>query len=195
LPHWDAINARVFVTFRLHGTLPDGRIFHPTSVTGGQAFVAMDRLLDHARTGPMFLSQPEIAQMVMDAIHDGERRFHRYDLHSFVVMPNHVHLLVTSRVPSAKWLRSLKGFTAHRALELLNHSGAFWQNESYDHLVRNDQEFRRIHRYIERNPVKAGLVSASEDFRGPAPAPESARSPVTLMRHRIGHVVHPNPHP
>ena len=103
--------------------------------------------------------------MVVNAIYDGERRFQRYDVHAFVIMPNHVHLLVTSKIPLAKWLRSLKGFTGHRALEMLNHSGSFWQNESYDHLVRNDDEFRRIQRYIEWNPVKAGLAPAPEDFR------------------------------
>jgi putative DNA methylase len=75
----------------------------------------------------MFLQQPEIAEMVVEAIREGDRRFQRYDLHSFVVMPNHVHLLVTSRVSLAQWMRSLKGFTGHQALELLNHSGAFWQ--------------------------------------------------------------------
>lgn len=79
-------------------------------------------------------------------------------------MPNHVHLLVTSRVPLAAWLRSLKGFTGHRALEILNQRGAFWQNESYDHLVRNNDEFHRIQGYIKCNPVKAGLVYSPEDF-------------------------------
>ena len=104
----------------------------------------MDRLLDSARSGPAFLRQSEIAQMVVSAIHDGARRFQRYEVHSFAVMPNHVHLLVTSKKPLAIWLRSLKGFTGHRALQILNQRGPFWQDESYDHLVRNDEEFRRI---------------------------------------------------
>ncbi len=80
-------------------------------------------------------------------------------------MPNHVHLLVTSKTPLPTWLRSLKGFTGHRALEMLGIRGPFWQGESYDHLVRNDEEFSRIRRYIEWNPVKAGLVSLPEEFR------------------------------
>jgi hypothetical protein len=42
---------------------------------------------------------------------------------------------------------------------------AFWQNESYDHVVRNEEEFRRIQRYIELNPVRAGLVESAEEFR------------------------------
>lgn len=102
--------------------------------------------------------------MVVKAICGGDRRFQRYDLHSFVVMPNHVHLLVTSRISLAKWLR--------RALELLHQTGAFRQNESYDHLVRNDEEFRRIQRYIEWNPVKAGFAPSPEDFQWSSAEPK-----------------------
>ena len=86
-------------------------------------------------------------------------------------MPNHVHLLVTPKVPATKWLGPLKGFTAHEANELLGQTGKpFWQNESYDHLVRSPQEFDRIRRYIENNPVKAGLV-ADPGANGPALEP------------------------
>src|ERR1700683_3918893 len=104
LPHRDAIGAQMFVTFRLHGSLPGNRVFPPARMTHGQAFVAMDRLLDHARSGPVFLRQSEIAEVVVRSLADGEARFGRYELHSFVVMANHVHLLVTSRVPASEWL-------------------------------------------------------------------------------------------
>jgi REP element-mobilizing transposase RayT len=67
----------------------------------------MDRLLDRARTGPFFLRQPEIANLVVSALHDGEDRFHRYRLHSYAVMPNHVHMLVTPSIASPKWLGPL----------------------------------------------------------------------------------------
>jgi putative transposase len=163
LPHFDVIGQPLFVTFRLYESLPANRLFLPESLSG-KAFVAMDRLLDQAQTGPKHLSIPEVAAVVVDAVRDGERRFGRYRLHSFVVMPNHVHLLVTPSVPSAKWLRTLKGFTAHEANMILGRTGnPFWQSESYDHLVRPN-EFDRIRRYIENNPVKAGLVAAPEDF-------------------------------
>jgi REP element-mobilizing transposase RayT len=77
--------------------------------------------------------------MVVGALRDGEQRFHRYQLHAYVVMPNHVHLLVTAKVVATRWLAPLKGFTAHRANELPgNHGQAFWQDESYDHLVRSE---------------------------------------------------------
>jgi putative transposase len=165
LPHWDIVDKPLFVTFRLHGSLPYTRVFPPSRLTSGQAFAAMDRLLDTASTGPMFLKKPEIANLIVSALQCGDRDFHRYELHAFVVMSNHVHILVTPRVPATQWLGPLKGFTAHQANELLGIRGRpFWQDESYDHMVRSDAEFERIRGYIERNPVKAGLAARAEDF-------------------------------
>jgi putative transposase len=164
LPHWDRVGHPVFVTFRLHGSLPASRIFPPARTTAGKSFVAMDRILDKATTGPRYLAMPEIAEMVVTSLLDGDRRFQRYDLHAFAVMPNHVHMLVTPHVPSAQWLRSLKGFTGHEANRILGRDGHFWQDESYDHLVRAGPELERIRCYIENNPVKAGLVSFAGDF-------------------------------
>jgi putative transposase len=60
-------------------------------------------------------------------------------------MPNHVHVLLTPAVSLSKALGSLKAATAKRANLLLQRTGqAFWQDESYDHLVRSGDEFRRI---------------------------------------------------
>jgi REP element-mobilizing transposase RayT len=154
----------MFVTFRLAGSLPQNRVFPPARFSSGQAFVAMDRLLDRATEGPVFLRQHEIAQIVIDAIRDGEARFHRYQLHAFVVMPNHVHLLVTPHVIAKQWLGPLKGFTAHQANRVLGRHAPFWQDESYDHLVRDGPEFLQVQRYIENNPVRAGLVGSAERF-------------------------------
>jgi len=181
LPHWDVVGDPLFVTFRLHGSLPANRVFPPAKITNGKAFVAMDRILDSARTGPLWLQKPEIAEMVVQALHDGEHRFHRYNLHAFVVMANHVHLLITPRVTAQHWLGPLKGFTGHQAIHMLSLCGTpFWQDESFDHLVRNDAEFARIHRYIENNPVKAGLVTSAEDFQWSSAAP--GRSPAAARK-------------
>jgi putative transposase len=62
----------------------------------------MDRILDRGVNGPLFLRRPEIAKVVEDALLDGERNFHRYQLHAFFVMPNHVHLLVTPNVDASR---------------------------------------------------------------------------------------------
>ena len=166
LPHWHPVGQPLFLTWRLHGSLPPNRSFPDANVTSGRAFVTMDRLLDHARTGPLYLQQPEIAQLVIDALLHGQDPLNHYTLHAFVVMPNHVHLLITPQVEVPKLLRSLKGITAKRANQILGLTGrAFWQEESYDHVVRNGKEFRRICGYIEENPVRAGLAGEAGEYR------------------------------
>jgi hypothetical protein len=145
LPHWNVVGRSLFVTFRLHDSLPVNRVFPPSELTTGKAFVAMDRILDRAATGARYLAIPEIAALVVSAIGDADRRLLRYKLHSFVVMPNHVHLLVTPNVQATRWLGPLKGFTAYQANRILGRTGQpFWQREGYDHLVRSDEEFARI---------------------------------------------------
>ena len=72
LPHWHPIGQPLFLTWRLHGSLPPNRSFPDASLTSRKAFVAMDRLLDHARTGPLYLRQPRIAQLIMDGLQYGQ---------------------------------------------------------------------------------------------------------------------------
>jgi REP element-mobilizing transposase RayT len=164
LPHLYVIGQPLFVTFCLHGSLPANRTFPSADLTSGEAFVAMDRLLDQARSGPMFLRQPDIAQVVLASIECGAEIGH-YQLHAFVIMSNHVHLLLTPHINVSKLLCSLKTATAKRANLLLRRTGQpFWQDESYDHLVRNGEEFRSIQRYIENNPVAASLVASQEQY-------------------------------
>jgi len=154
----------MFVTWRLWGSLPRNRWF-VRELTSGQAFVAMDRILDCAETGPRYLARPEIARMVTDAIRHRDGELRHYELHAFVVMSNHVLLLFTALIDVTKILRSLKRYTAVEANRILGRTGQpFWQDESYDRLVRDDNEFDRITHYIENNPVKAGLVSAAADY-------------------------------
>ncbi len=68
LPHLYTQDQPVFITWRLHDSLPPNRSFPPT-LSSGQAFAAMDRLLDEARSGKVYLRQPAIADMVAEAIH------------------------------------------------------------------------------------------------------------------------------
>jgi putative DNA methylase len=164
LPHLETSDRPLFVTFRLRGSLPAHRPFPAANLTSGEAFIAIDRLLDEARSGPTFLRQPAVAQAVVASIMHGTGIGH-YEMHSWVIMPNHVHLLLTPRVSLSRLLGSLKTATATRANLLLGRTGQpFWQDESYDHVARSDDESRRIQRYIENNPVKAGLVARPEEY-------------------------------
>jgi REP element-mobilizing transposase RayT len=121
----------------------------------------MDGKLDSRRHGPVFLQMREIAEVVATAIQTGDG----YQLHEWVIMPNHVHVLFTPHVAPPLVLRRWKGSTAREANKLLCRTGArFWQEESYDRLVRNPEEFEAIRAYIRMNPVRAGLASAPEEF-------------------------------
>jgi hypothetical protein len=83
----------VFLTWRLYDSRPPHRAFPEGALNSGQAFAAMDRLLDKGRSGPLFLRQPAIADMIVAAIEYNANDLRHYVLHAFVVMPNHVHLL------------------------------------------------------------------------------------------------------
>jgi putative transposase len=96
-------------------------------------------------------------------------------------MPNHVHTLLTAVVPLPKLTKSLKGITAKRANAVLGLTGKpFWQEESYDHVVRDKAEFEKIWRYIEENPVRAGLVGNASEYRWSSAGWATGGSPADL---------------
>ncbi|HEY7305706.1 MAG TPA: transposase [Bryobacteraceae bacterium] len=108
--------------------------------------------------------------MVVEACIYNANVLSHFTLHAFVIMPNHVHLLLTPSIPLAKLTKSLKDIPAKRANLMLGLTGiSFWQEESYDHQVRHDREFEQIRRYIENNPVRAGLCGKPASIVGPAP--------------------------
>jgi REP element-mobilizing transposase RayT len=99
-------------------------------------------------------------------------------LHAFVIMPNHIHLLITPGVPVSRVMNGLKGVTAREANCILHNRGQhFWQDESFDHWVRTSAEFDRIQAYIERNPVSAQLVSKPEAWPWSSAARIAPNSP------------------
>jgi REP element-mobilizing transposase RayT len=164
LPHRCAVGLPMFITFRLHGSLPASRHFPGGALTSGKAFLYMDRLLDGAQTGPTHLRIPAIAKIVNDAIHHYNE--FDYELHAWVIMPNHVHLLITPHTDVRLVLHTLKGVTARQANKQLGNTGQhFWHDESYDHAVTNQAQLHRITRYIDQDPVHAGLVASRADYQ------------------------------
>jgi putative transposase len=165
LPHVYPEDRWLFLTWHLRGALRPSQFPPPDKTLTGEAFVLIDRALDTARAGPMYLRQDAIANVVAKSLYTGVELDH-YKLASFVIMANHVHALLLPKVDAGKLMKSLKGFTAREANRLLGRTGTpFWQKESYDHWVRDEAEWSRIVRYIENNPVKAGLVSVPEAYR------------------------------
>jgi menaquinone-specific isochorismate synthase len=147
------------------------RAFHREYV--GKLEAALDRGL-----GACVLRDRALAQIIADSLlfFDGQRsasvsqsdsvssepvpsREVRYNISDFVVMPNHVHVLVCflSGVRMLAQCRSWKHFTAVKINAALGAQGEFWQPESFDHLVRDADHFERFRRYIADNRMKAHL--------------------------------------
>ncbi len=175
LPHWQQENAAIFVTWRLADSLPKDKLEawreerdtwlanfpkpwdEETEEEYHRRFSSViEELLDRG-SGSCVLRRPEISEIVAKALRhfDGER----CHIESFVVMPNHVHVLFRPlrphRLPDI--LKSWKGFTAREINRVTGASGTLWQAEYWDRLIRSEKHFHRCLRYIRENPVKAGL--------------------------------------
>jgi putative transposase len=151
-----------------------------------QLFATYDRYLD-ATTAVRWLADPRVAALVRSNLYHHHNT--KYHLLAYYVMPNHAHVLLipldtsaqsrAERLPEehedvgeapddrnslSAIMHSLKSYTAHAANKLLRRTGPFWQAESYDHWVRDEDELTRIVQYIANNPVKAGLVERPQDW-------------------------------
>lgn len=184
LPHILPPDERLFVTFRLADSLPKDAIFKlkveknktdelirktildetirkvELYKSHKRYFAKFDSYLHQCLNGVQHLGIDAVAEVLAEALHYRDTKY--YHLHAFCIMPNHVHVLLTSTIHKDGFFRvlqSLKRHTARKSNELLDLTGnAFWGEESYDHVVRDDEEFVRIIDYIVENPVKAGLV-------------------------------------
>ena len=109
--------------------------------------------------GSCLLKRHDIARKVCEALHffDGDR----YELGAYVVMPNHVHLLVRTLQPKEHpletILQSRKRHTAQSINRYLSRAGTLWQEESFDRIVRDEEHLWRCIQYIGRNPKLANL--------------------------------------
>lgn len=180
LPHWHPEGKTIFLTWRLYRSLPASLLKKtPTARNGcatnasevvledspGKQFLRFDAALDSARSGPLWLADPELANYAEYPIVRGAE-LGRYRLHAYVIMPNHVHILLEPRLPLAKIAGVIKGVAARDANATLGRRGKpFWQDESFDHWIRNSAELERVRHYIEWNPVRAGLAARPEDWK------------------------------
>jgi len=163
LPHYYAPEAILFLTWRLFGSLP--AFSSPSCTDPGKAFAQHDLLLDTATTGPRWLNDQRIAALVARALDQGENEYHLYERFAWVIMPNHIHVVMQPFQPLPLVMRWIKGSTARAANLVLERTGKpFWQYESYDHCVRSTDELNRVIRYVERNPVRSGLSRTIEDW-------------------------------
>ena len=219
LPHWQPAGATIFITYRLIDSLPKHVLqkieaeyqqnLRDAQATGAlnsetrwllnkKRIIAIDEALDFEKSGPHWLADPRVAELIAGNLHHHAERL--YHLWAYVLMSNHVHILVQplaiatqtagpggdpkaqsgrlgytptdyeqdvdlNYVSLARIYHSLKSYTSKKANTILGRTGKFWQIESYDHWIRDEQEFWRVIEYIENNPVKVGLCQKPEDWK------------------------------
>ncbi|MEI6350070.1 MAG: transposase [Verrucomicrobiota bacterium] len=174
LPHWRQLGATYFVTFRTADSIPMEKLrqwtierdewlrLHPEPHSDSDRVEFIRRFparfqqwLDECH-GACVLGRPEIKKMMTATLRhfDGQR----YQLGEFVVMPNHIHALVTPLhdFELSNILHSWKSFTASRINKQLGQRGTFWQKETFDHIVRSADALERFGQYIRENPKGHG---------------------------------------
>ncbi len=170
LPHWRQEGATYFVTFRTADSLPKAKLDHwlaeradwltqnPEPHSPAQKrdyWMRFPERIQHwldAGHGECLLARPEVRQLVVNALNhfDGDR----YQIREWVLMPNHVHVVVTPLGANelSEILHSWKSFTSKAINKRLGRTGTFWQKESFDHIVRSPDSLERIETYILANP-------------------------------------------
>lgn len=166
LPHFDAPDVTQFVTFQLHDSFPVMRLVELEALFKEPDDSAKRRKLEawlDRGHGECWLRRPDVGQLVEKILLHGDERDFRFQ--AWVVMPNHVHLVVNVwNVPLAKLINRWKGKSSREANKLLGRRGAFWQVDYYDTLIRDAAHLKRAIRYTEQNPVKAFLVRAAHEW-------------------------------
>jgi REP element-mobilizing transposase RayT len=175
LPHWNQEGRMYFITFRLADSIPAVKIAqykaerdswlakNPEPLTKVQVSAFVERFPDRfhmwldAGAGACLLRSAAISNIVEQALLYFDSK--RYILDSYVVMPNHVHVLAAplNDFSLSRLLHSWKSYTAHEINKRLDRKGTVWQDESYDHVVRSMEQLLFYRDYIEENPVKANL--------------------------------------
>ena len=166
VPHLDHPGLIQSITFRLANALP-AEVIARLQLGESDDARLRDKLEEYlnAGHGECLLRQPALAQIVENALlhFDGQR----YRLLAWVVMPNHVHVLIETQAGHAlaEVVQSWKSFTAKAINQVLGRRGALWQREYFDRYVRDDRHLQAVIEYIDNNPVQAGLVKVASDWR------------------------------
>ncbi|PIQ08253.1 MAG: hypothetical protein COW71_12705 [Ignavibacteriales bacterium CG18_big_fil_WC_8_21_14_2_50_31_20] len=175
LPHVHYNDGQYFLTYRLANSIPQIALqelqqeFNAykklTSIQQKRLFAKYDSLLDSNELGLNYLTIPSIAEIVRATLEFPNNK--EYKLTCYCIMPNHVHVvfeLLEGNKGISKIMQSIKRISARDANIVLRRSGQFWQDESFDRLVRDERELFNIVKYVLMNPVKAGLVDDWEKW-------------------------------
>ena len=166
LPHYDMPGLTQFINYRLDDAMP-ASLRHEWAALleiGDELKrrTKIEEYLGQACGSCLFRDQRAAAVIEENWLHlDGKD----YRLLAWVVMPNHVHLLVEIwQTPQAQLVKNWKGYSARRLNRALGRSGKLWQDDYWDRYIRDEVHYRKVVQYIEWNPVKAGLVKSPEHW-------------------------------
>ncbi len=172
LPHLYYDEGEYFITYRLANSIPLQKLNEIKSEVQNidfdqfkRLFRKYDAILDSGEFGINYLKEKRIAEICKGTIHypDGKE----YKLICYCVMPNHIHIvfkLLENNKGISKIMQAVKGISAKEVNKILNRKGVFWQDESYDRLVRDEIELYFIIKYVLLNSVEAGLVNNWKDW-------------------------------
>jgi Rad3-related DNA helicase/REP element-mobilizing transposase RayT len=206
LPHWTQEGATYAVTFRLADSLPAERLEElknelaatPPEKQSRRKRERIEGWLDQG-IGQCLLKRPEAARAVASALAWSQREG-RCNIAAWCVMPNHVHVVLRSRddLPLSDLLHKIKSYSAKEINRLLDRTGQLWQHESYDHLIRDEEDLENQVEYILQNPLSAGFIDWPWVGRG-APGSELSSydadgkleacptsDPFAFLRRRLG---------
>ena len=172
IPHFDVVEQLQMITYRLEDSLPREILIQiedelkqvDRSQKPIERIRKIEEYLDRG-AGSCILQAESIAQMVEENLLHFDRS--KYELHAWVIMPNHVHILLTQRqdISLSEIVHSWKSYTAKKANAILGRQSTIWQREYFDRQIRDERHFRASVNYIHNNPVKAGLCKAPEDWK------------------------------
>jgi putative transposase len=203
LHHIQPVGATFFVTFRLFGSIPYSdlkkikeKYYVKIAVAKRneskyernlaifnlrkQYLIEYDKLLDNIKSGPMFLANSQVLDIIKTQIHRFDNDL--YELIAYCVMSNHVHILINTGLqldgieddeelearykPLDDIMKRIKGPSAWYINKHIGRSGQFWERESYDIYIRNEKMLNNVMSYIVENPVKAKMVENGNDYPG-----------------------------
>lgn len=172
LPHFDGIVIPQFISLHLADSVPK-EVLDRWKLELNTRSSIQDKILLQSRIekyadqgyGEAYLKDNRLAEMVQETLLKDDGR--KYSLSAWVVMPNHVHMLVTrfDNYTLSDIMQLFKSITSHKANKTLRRSGQFWMPEYFDRYIRTAEHHRTTVQYIENNPVKARLCARPEDYR------------------------------
>ena len=159
LHHISLRNHYQFITFRTHASIDAYvRKLQEMDMTTKLRQYRIDDYLDRCENGAWFFGE-HIGTMKEIVL---EKNGVLYEVETFCVMPNHLHLLIRQDADLAKIIKFIKGKSAIVFNKRLGLSGRFWAEGYFDKVIRDDAHFEKVYAYVVNNPLKAGLEDAKE---------------------------------